>query len=130
VREFSDGGMLDAPWGVAIAPAGFGTFGGDLLVANFGDGTISAFDLATGAYIDNLRDAAGNEISIDGIWGLTFGNGVSLGDANALYFTAGPNGEEDGLFGRVTVAPEPAGGLLMAPAALLLVRRRRVKVER
>jgi uncharacterized protein (TIGR03118 family) len=127
VREFSDGGMLDAPWGVAIAPAGFGTFGGDLLVANFGDGTISAFDLATGAFVDDLRDGQGNEISIDGIWGLTFGNGVSLGDADALYFTAGPNGEEDGLFGRVTVAPEPAAGLLMAPAALLLVRRRRVK---
>jgi uncharacterized protein (TIGR03118 family) len=101
VKDFHTHGVLDAPWGIAIAPADFGTFANDLLVANFGDGTISAFDLTSGDFAGYLRDADTKIISIDGIWGLTFGNGVSLGDASALYFTAGPNSEQDGLFGRI-----------------------------
>jgi uncharacterized protein (TIGR03118 family) len=101
VRDFQAHGALNAPWGMAIAPASFGTFARDLLVANFGDGTIAAFDPATGEFAGYLRDPDTKIISIDGIWGLTFGNGHSLGDANALYFTAGPNNEEDGLFGRL-----------------------------
>ena len=105
VKDFNDQGKLNAPWGVAIAPAGYGGFGGDVLVANFGDGTIDAFDPSTGKLVDQMRDASGNPISIDGIWGLTYGNGVSLGDANSLYFTAGPNSEYDGLFGKLTVSP-------------------------
>jgi uncharacterized protein (TIGR03118 family) len=105
VRDFNDQGMLNAPWGLAIAPAGFGPFGGDLLVANFGDGTIAAFDPNTGNYIDQLKDTSGKVINIDGLWGLTFGNGVSLGDANSLYFTAGPNSEFDGLFGKLVFTP-------------------------
>ena len=71
---------------------------------NFGDGTIAAFDPATGAFRDYLRDDAGKPIVIDKIWGLAFGNGVSLGDADSLYFTAGPNEEQDGIFGRLRVA--------------------------
>jgi uncharacterized protein (TIGR03118 family) len=102
VRSFNDAGKLNAPWGMAIAPAGFGRFGGALLVANLGDGTIAAFDRKTGQFMDVLRDPAGKEISIDRIWGLVFGNGVSLGDAHALYFTAGPNDEYDGIFGKLT----------------------------
>ena len=102
VRSFNDTGKLNAPWGMAIAPAGFGRFGGALLVANLGDGTIAAFDQKTGNFMDFLRDAAGKEISIDRIWGLVFGNGVSLGDAHTLYFTAGPNDEYDGIFGKLT----------------------------
>ena len=86
-----------------IAPKGFGDFGGSLLAANFGDGTIAALDVATGKFKGFLRDPEGRPISIDGIWGLTFGNGVSLGDALSLYYTAGPNGEQDGIFGRLTV---------------------------
>jgi uncharacterized protein (TIGR03118 family) len=105
VKDFNDEGMLNAPWGMVIAPAGFGRFGGDLLVSNFGDGTIAAFDSTTGNFIDDLRDANGNPISIDGVWGLVFGNGVSLGDAGSLYFTAGPNSEFDGVFGKLTVLP-------------------------
>jgi len=101
VRDFHTRGVLNAPWGMAIAPATFGTFANDLLVANFGDGTISAFDLATGDFAGYLRDPDTKIISIDGIWGITFGNGHSLGDANALYFTAGPHNEEDGLLGRL-----------------------------
>jgi uncharacterized protein (TIGR03118 family) len=101
VREFADGGRLNSPWGLAIAPQAFGPFGGALLVANFGDGTIAAFDTTTATFRDYLRDASGKPIVIDKIWGLAFGNGVSLGDADSLYFTAGPNEEQDGIFGRL-----------------------------
>ena len=103
VRDFQTRGVLNAPWGMAIAPANFGAFSNDLLVANFGDGTIAAFDLHSGEFAGYLRDPDTKIICVDGIWGLTFGNGVSLGDAEALYFTAGPNNEEDGVFGRLTV---------------------------
>ncbi len=109
VKDFHTRGVLNAPWGMAVAPATFGAFANDLLVANFGDGTISAFDLATGDFAGYLRDPDTKIICIDGIWGLTFGNGVSLGDANALYFAAGPNNEEDGLFGRLNARSVPAG---------------------
>ncbi len=107
VRDFHGGNTLNDPWGMAIAPAGFGKYAHDLLVANFGDGTIAAFDPATGDFVGYLRDPDTKIISIDGIWGLTFGNGVSLGDANALYFTAGPLGEEGGLFGRLNAKGGP-----------------------
>jgi uncharacterized protein (TIGR03118 family) len=100
LQEFHDAGVLNAPWGMAIAPADLGRFGGGLLAGNFGDGAIAAFDPSSRKFIDTLRDAAGKAISIDGVWGLTFGNGVSLGDFHALYFTAGPNKEFDGLFGK------------------------------
>lgn len=102
--ELADQGRLNSPWGVSVAPEGFGDFGGDLLVANFGDGTIAAFNVKTGIFHDYLRNRAGEPMMLDGIWGLAFGNGVSLGDAMSLYYTAGPNQEQDGVFGRVTVA--------------------------
>lgn len=98
----ADQGKLNSPWGVCLAPEGFGEFGGDLLVANFGDGTIAAYR-KSGEFHDFLRDAEGSPISIEGIWGIVFGNGVSLGDSMSLYFTAGPNTEQDGIFGRLTV---------------------------
>jgi uncharacterized protein (TIGR03118 family) len=127
VRDFNDQGMLNAPWGMAIAPSGFGKFGGDVLVANFGDGTIAAFDPNTGNFVDQLRDSSGNPVSIDGLWGLVFGNGVSLGDANTLYFTAGPNSEFDGLFGKLTfnqatndTPAMPVWGLLILGAVLFV----------
>jgi uncharacterized protein (TIGR03118 family) len=102
VRIFDDAMRLNAPWGLAIAPANFGLLSGKLLVGNFGGaGRICAFDLATGAYVDDLKDAAGQSVKIAGLWGLQFGNGVSLGDANALYFAAGPEDEADGLFGSL-----------------------------
>ena len=101
LSEFSDKGRLNSPWGITIAPPEFGTMGGKLLVASFGDGTIAAFEPESGAFVDFLRGHDGEPIKIDGIWGLAFGNGVSLGHANALYFTAGPNAEQDGIFGRL-----------------------------
>jgi uncharacterized protein (TIGR03118 family) len=124
--DFKDGantpaGVLNEPWGVAIAPGTFGAFGGDVLVANFGDGTIAAFNPATGNFVGDLRDVNGNVISVDGIWGLVFGNGVSLGDANALYFSAGPNGEFDGLFGKLTLAPSAGDTPAMPPWALAIL---------
>jgi uncharacterized protein (TIGR03118 family) len=104
VQEFKDTGRLNSPWGLAIAPKGFGPLEGALLVGNFGDGTIAAFDLRTGEFRDYLRDAAGKMVEIDGLWALAFGNGVSLGQADSLYFTAGPNLEQDGVFGRLRYA--------------------------
>jgi uncharacterized protein (TIGR03118 family) len=109
LHELKDEGWLNSPWGITIAPAaGFGPMGGKLLVANFGDGTIAAFDPETGVPVDYLRDREDKPLNIDGIWGLAFGNGVSLGDAHALYYTAGPNTEQDGIFGRLKAAPQTA----------------------
>ncbi len=129
VKDFADHGNLDTPWGMTLAPGGFGKFGGDLLVGNFGDGTIAAFDPITGEFVDDLRDSSGDAVSIDGLWGLTFGNGVSLGDANSLYFTAGPNAEQNGLFGKLTETPEPTTGAMLALAVGFLGFRRGRRVS-
>lgn len=113
VRIYDDAKRLNAPWGVAIAPADFGRLSGALLVGNFGGaGHICAFDLSTGQYIDDLRDSAGQPVAIAGLWALQFGNGEALGDSNALYFAAGPEDEADGVFGSLRVADLPfaAGG--------------------
>jgi uncharacterized protein (TIGR03118 family) len=120
---WDDRGLLNAPWGLAIAPGDFGPFSNALLVSNFGDGTIVAFDRTTHTAIDYLRDPYGNPISIEGIWGLQFGNGASLGEANHLYFAAGPADETDGLFGKLQVTapvPEPATWLLVLAGCGLL----------
>ena len=110
LRTLQRGYRLTAPWGLAIAPADFGRHSGRLLVGNFGDGTIVAFDLETGAQQGYLRGIDGQAVQISGLWGLAFGNGAGLGRANYLYFTAGPNGEADGLFGSLHwVGPAAAG---------------------
>jgi uncharacterized protein (TIGR03118 family) len=101
IRTFEGQGRLNAPWGMAIAPANFGAFSRALLVGNFGDGTIVAFDLATGKQLDYLRDADGDVIQIDGLWAIFFGNGASLGRRDFLYWTAGFNDETDGGFGSL-----------------------------
>ncbi|NBX04379.1 MAG: TIGR03118 family protein, partial [Alphaproteobacteria bacterium] len=101
VRVIADGGKLSAPWGLAFAPDNFGALSGTLLVSNFGDGTIAAYDDRSYAFRDMLRDNAGKPVAIEGIWGLLFGNGASLGDTNALYFAAGPHDENDGIFGSL-----------------------------
>ena len=105
VAVWNDGGKLSAPWGLAFAPENFGALSGALLVANFGDGTIAGYDAKTREFIDVMRDGKGKPIAIDKIWGLIFGNGASLGDANALYFSAGPKDEADGIFGSLRVIP-------------------------
>src|SRR4029079_8657861 len=96
-------GVLNAPWGIALAPANFGPASNMLLVGNFGDGKINVFDPNTGASKGTLSTGAGRPIVIDGLWGLTFGNGATSGASNSLYFTAGPGDEAHGLFGKIVM---------------------------
>jgi len=123
LRRVATGGPLNSPWGLAIAPAGFGDVGGDLLVGNFGDGAINAYNPMTGASAGPLLDALGNPLRIEGLWGLRFGNGGNGGNVNSLYFTAGPNDEAGGVFGRLDAVPEPATWALGATLTLLLLAR-------
>ena len=111
------GGNLDAPWGMALAPAGFGTFGGDLLVGNFGDGVINAYDPVSFALKGQITDATGAPIANSGLWEIVFGAGrtttgtpVTAGDPNTLYFAAGINNEKGGLFGAITAAAAAGAG--------------------
>jgi uncharacterized protein (TIGR03118 family) len=97
-------GPLNSPWGLALAPAGFGRFGGDLLVGNFGNGVINAYaELGNGHFEHRgrLRVAHGQSLAIDGLWSLQFGQGGNNGPAGTLFFTAGPDGESHGLFGQI-----------------------------
>jgi uncharacterized protein (TIGR03118 family) len=105
-------GPLNSPWGMAIAPANFGPFGGALLVGNFADGKINAFNLATGAFLGTLDDTAGNPIAIPGLWSLNFGSGAQGEDPGTLYITAGIGGgptndplESHGLLASIQAAP-------------------------
>jgi uncharacterized protein (TIGR03118 family) len=128
-------GTLDSPWGLALAPSSFGQFAGDLLVGNFGDGRINAFDLLTNAFVGQLLALNGSDLTIDGLWALTVGNNGNGGSSNKLYFSAGPNGETNGLFGVITASssasvPEPGTLLLLGVglAAGLLQRKLRRQV--
>jgi uncharacterized protein (TIGR03118 family) len=104
-------GALNSPWGMQMAPATFGQFSGALLVGNFGDGVINAFDPAKGTLLGTLMDPTGHPVAVPGLWGLLFGNGGKGGDTSTLYFTAGvpgPYGEENeshGLFGSIQAPP-------------------------
>ncbi|RZU39146.1 TIGR03118 family protein [Edaphobacter modestus] len=108
VKRAISAGNLNAPWGVAIAPSGFGSFSGDLLVANFGDGVINAFDPNSFASKGSLQDAKGNVIVNSGLWEIVFG-AKNVGDPNTLFFSAGINGTKGGLFGSIGVASPPVG---------------------
>jgi len=105
IKRLVSHGRLNSPWGLQIAPAGFGAFSGDLLVGNFGDGRINAYNPWNGAPEGTLRGTNGRPIWIDGLWGLQFGNGVA-GTPTTLLFTAGPGGEAHGLFGSLDLAPD------------------------
>ncbi len=110
VRRLAAGGALNSPWGLAIAPASFLIPGrSSLLVGNFGDGRINAFDLRTGFPLGRLRDASCRPISIPGLWALAFGNDFLAGEPDILYFTAGPEDESHGLFGKLKVARTRCG---------------------
>lgn len=106
LRRYEHGPWLDAPWGMALAPAtGFGKYSGTLIVGNFGSGRLVAYDRNTGAFLGFLHGAKG-PLVIDGLWGIAFGGGTpNNGAATALYFAAGPNDEQHGLFGTLTAAP-------------------------
>ncbi len=124
-RIVSAGGALNTPWGITMAPAGFGSFGGDLLIGNLGDGKINAFDPTTGAFQGVLSDSHGNPLVNDGLWALAFHTAPGY-NPNSLYFTAGINGQTDGLLGTITPTPEPATFLIGALGfAVLLVAKRR-----
>jgi uncharacterized protein (TIGR03118 family) len=103
LRHLIERGQLNAPWGLVLAPAGFGRFGGDLLVGNFGDGRINAYDPATGEFLGRLRHEDNSPIQIDGLWALRFGNGV-IGNQSTLLFSAGIDDEAHGLFGAIQAA--------------------------
>ena len=102
VRRLISGGDLNSPWGLVQAPTGFGSFGGALLVGNFGDGTIHAYRISSGSEMGTLMSSTGGPVDIPGLWGLIFGNGGSAGLTGTLYFSAGPGGESHGLFGSLT----------------------------
>jgi uncharacterized protein (TIGR03118 family) len=112
IKHLVTGGPLNAPWGVAIAPANFGAFGGALLVGNFGDGAINAFDATTGSLLGTLADVQGNPIHIPGLWGLIPGNGGSGGDNQAIYFMAGGAQQNHGLMGSIQGAPVVAANAI------------------
>ena len=106
------GSLLNSPWGLAIAPATFGKFANNLLVANFGDGMINAYDTTTGAFQGTLQDPSGNNIVLPGLWSLYFGNGGSGGDRDTLYFTAGPVGQKHGILGSIQANPNVAASAI------------------
>jgi uncharacterized protein (TIGR03118 family) len=103
LRHLIEHGQLNAPWGLALAPAGFGRFGGALLVGNFGNGRINAYNPTTGEFLGRLRHEDGSPVQIDGLWTLRFGNGVT-GTPTTLLFTAGIDDEAHGLFGAIEAA--------------------------
>ena len=104
LRRFASRGSLNSPWGITRASFDFGHFSGKILIGNFGDGRISVFE-NDGTFVDQLEDAYGNPLSIDGLWTLTLGGGRNS-SSDTVYFSAGPNGEVNGLFGTIT----PMGG--------------------
>ncbi len=118
---------LNSPWGLDIAPAGFEGFANDLLVGNFGDGTIDAFDPNSGAFLGTLRDSSGNPLVIGDLWALVNGNNGPGSNPNAVFFTAGLMDEAHGLFGELAFTPEPDSLVLLtlAMVGVLCIRRRR-----
>ena len=113
----SAGGKLNAPWGLALAPADFGTLSKALLVGNFGDGRINAFDPATGQFIGAVQDSAGAPVAEPGLWGIAFGNDAVNQPHNTLFFAAGTNNQADGTYGRIDLGAAP---VLNAPPTVTL----------
>lgn len=110
LMRLQSGHWMNAPWGVALAPADFGKLSNRLLIGNFGSGKIASFDASTGHFRGILREAHHLPLKIDGLWALSFGNGASAGPANTLYFTAGIDDEAHGLFGAITPVVDPNDG--------------------
>jgi uncharacterized protein (TIGR03118 family) len=118
-------GLLNSPWGLALAPASFGQFANDLLVGNSGDGLIDAFDPVTGAFLGTLQNNLSNPIVIDGLRGLMLGNGGNGGNANVLYFTSGPDSGTHGLFGSLSPVPETTTIFFLGSGLIGLIGLRR-----
>ncbi|WP_321945680.1 TIGR03118 family protein [Paraburkholderia sp. J10-1] len=109
-QRFASGGALNAPWGIAQAPSNFGTMSGAILIGNFGDGTINAFNAASGQSMGPLVASNGSAIVEPGLWGIAFGNDLSNQPSNTLFFAAGPNDEADGVYGRIDLNAAPSTG--------------------
>jgi uncharacterized protein (TIGR03118 family) len=128
IGRIATGGPINAPWGLAIAPNGFGAFGGDLLVGNLFDSKVDAYNLTTDQFVGSFTINTGFASPV-GLWALDFGNGTT-GLADTLYFTSGINDQKDGLFGSITNVPEPSTWALMVAGfgslVLLAVRRRQL----
>jgi len=107
LRRVASRGRLNAPWGLALAPAGFGGFANALLIGNFGDGQINAYDARKGQPLGFLKDADSLPIQIEGLWGIAFGNGLLHQPVDTLFFAAGPEDEEHGLYGRIDPVANP-----------------------
>ncbi len=104
LRRFATRGRLNAPWGVALAPATFGAFPNALLIGNFGDGAINAYDFGTGEFLGRLRGTNHRELRIDGLWGMAFGNDLNAQPKGTLFFAAGIEDEEHGIYGSIAPA--------------------------
>jgi uncharacterized protein (TIGR03118 family) len=128
VSRFTAGGPLNSPWGMAIAPSSFGALAGKLLIGNFGDGTIHAFDPTTHQLLGAVTGKDGKPIAIDGLWALMPGNGGAAGSDQSIFFTAGPNDEKNGLFGVLSAVPEPSAYALLGVGliGLYIARRRKL----
>jgi uncharacterized protein (TIGR03118 family) len=123
LRRFASQGPLNSPWGMTLAPADFGPFSNDLLVGNFGDGHINVFNPSTGAFLGQMTDTSGNPIAIDRLWGLTFGGGgPSNGAVNTLFFTAGIQDEQHGLFGTLQAHASESVGAFDPTTATFFLR--------
>jgi len=118
IKQLVAGGALNAPWGLALAPSDFGTLSNALLVGNFGDGVINAYDPATGSLIGTVKDSKGAAIATPGLWGIAFGNDADNQPHNTLFFAAGPNNEGNGSFGRIDVGS--TAPVLNAPPVVTL----------
>jgi uncharacterized protein (TIGR03118 family) len=101
------GGALNAPWGVALAPADFGTLSTAVLVGNFGDGKINGYDPATGTFLGTVTDSTGTAFAVPGLWGIAFGNDAVNQPHATLFFAAGTNDEANGLYGRIDLGAAP-----------------------
>src|SRR4030095_5126283 len=109
IRRIATRGKLNAPWGLALAPASFRKFAGDLLVGNFGDGTINAYDLGTGTFRGQLKGTDHRVLKIDGLWGMAFGNDRNDQPSGTLFAAAGPDDENHGSYSAITPAPGKNG---------------------
>jgi uncharacterized protein (TIGR03118 family) len=109
-QHFATGGLLNAPWGIAQAPGNFGTMSGAILIGNFGDGTINAFNASSGQSMGRLNGPNGSPVVENGVWGIAFGNDLSNQPSNTLFFAAGPNDEANGVYGRIDLNTTSSSG--------------------
>lgn len=118
IKQLVATGALNAPWGIALAPADFGSLSHALLVGNFGDGKVNGYDAATGALLGTINDSSGAAIATPGLWGIAFGNDANNQPHNTLFFAAGTNNEANGSYGRIDMGATPP--VLNAPPVVTL----------